>query len=155
MAELFDIATVVAVIATAGIGGVFFGFAAIVMPGLARLDAARAVATMKAINVAAVRPLFMGALVGTALLCTVLAVRGVLTWGDESGPLLVVGAALYAVGTIGITIGGNVPLNETLARSSDDAASWRAFAPGWIRWNWVRAALAAVSALCFVGALLL
>jgi uncharacterized membrane protein len=53
--------------------GVFFAFSAFVMKALSRLPAAQGIAAMQSINVAAITPLFMAALFGTAVACLVLA----------------------------------------------------------------------------------
>jgi uncharacterized membrane protein len=59
----------------------------------------------------------------------------------DVGPVL--GAACYLC-AVTCTIGGNVPLNNALARiPEDDDAVWRAFARPWARLNLVRMVLAA------------
>jgi uncharacterized membrane protein len=67
--------------------------------------------------------------------------------------LVVAGGALYIVGTIGVTIARNVPLNERLAalhpQSADAADRWNEYVATWTAWNHLRsaAALAAVATL--------
>ena len=67
--------------------------------------------------------------------------------------LLIVGGGLYIVGTFGVTIVANVPLNDRLAavdpESADAERFWRHYISRWTRWNHVRvaAALAAAAAL--------
>jgi uncharacterized membrane protein len=59
--------------------GVFFAFSAFVMKALSHLPAAQGIAAMQSINVAAITPLFMAALFGTAVGCLVLPESGVKT----------------------------------------------------------------------------
>ncbi len=68
-------------------------------------------------------------------------------------PYLLVGSALYLVGTIVLTIVYHVPRNEALAtmepRGADAESHWRRYLSGWTAWNHVRtvAALAAAATL--------
>lgn len=59
---------------------------------------------------------------------------------------LIVGGGLYLVGTVGVTIVANVPLNDRLAaadpESADTARFWRHYVSRWTRWNHVRTAAA-------------
>jgi uncharacterized membrane protein len=69
----------------------------------------------------------------------------------------VAGAVLYIVGCIGVTIAGNVPLNDRLAEvQPDDAGAeslWHMYLVRWTRWNHVRtAASLAASAFLLVAA---
>ena len=150
--------TTTTVLAVTGIGcglnaGVFFAFSSSVMSGLRRLPPAQGVAAMQSINVTAVRPAFMTALFGTAVGC--LTVCGVAVRGERTTTtvLALTGAALYLVGTIGVTIAANVPRNDTLAALDPHApgtpAAWVTYLDSWTAWNSLRtvAALAAAVAL--------
>lgn len=77
-------------------GGVLYGFSSFVMPALARLPVAQAVAAMQSINVTAVRAPFMLVFVGTAALSVAAAVVGVTALGEPQAPWLLAGAALLA-----------------------------------------------------------
>jgi uncharacterized membrane protein len=158
MSTTMRVLTTAAALGCGAMGGVFFAFSTFVMDGLRRLPAPKGAAAMQAINVAAPRPPFMLLMFGTAALCVALAVRGGLSWGDRSAALLVAGAALYLVGTVGLTIGYHVPHNDALARLDPDApgtaSAWADYATSWVRWNHVRAATSLGAGLAFVGALL-
>lgn len=138
-------------------GGVLFGFSAFVMHGLAHLPVPQGIRAMQAINVSAVRPAFMTLLFGTAALCLVLLLAGLLSWDEPASPLLVAGAALYLAGTIGLTGGYHVPRNNALdALDPDDetsAAAWAAYLRDWTRWNHVRTAAALLAAAALTLAL--
>jgi len=148
-----DTLALAASVAAGCVGGVFFAFTAFVMPALNRLPAAAAVVAMQSINVMAVRAPLMLALFGTAAVCVVAAVLGIGAWSTPSGPLLVVGAAAYLVGVIGVTGAGNVPLNNRLAvmepGAADAAADWSRFTSPWTRLNSVRTVASLAAAVLF------
>lgn len=127
--------------------GVFFAFSAFVMKGLARLNAHQGIAAMQAINEAAITPVFMAALFGTAALCLALlvfAIRGSAYW-------LVAGAALYLVGIVGVTAFANVPRNQALASST---TSWSTYVQEWTAWNHVRSISGVAAALSLIVGLI-
>ena len=134
-------------------GGVLLGFSAFVMRALDALAPADAIRAMQSINRFAVTPLFMALLFGTALAALVLAG---LSLADGPRPLVPTGCALYLVGVIGVTVAGNVPLNDTLAAvdpaAGDAAASWAAFADPWTVLNHVRTAAAVLAAAMLTAA---
>ncbi len=140
------------------VGGVFFAFSSFVLPALGRLAPAEGVAAMQSINRLAVTPAFMTALFGTALACAALVAVGVAQRGEDAAPWVLAAAALYLVGTIGVTIAGNVPLNERLAPLTPDGAEtaevWTAYVRRWGRLNHVRTAASVLAAAALVVALL-
>jgi uncharacterized membrane protein len=143
--------TLLAALGCAMMAGVFFAFSAFVMKALARLPAQQGIGAMQAINVAAVTFAFMAALFGTAAACGALAVWALFAWDERFAPYLLVGSALYLVGTILLTIVYHVPRNEALARVEPRGAEshWRRYLSAWTAWNHVRAgtALAAAAVL--------
>jgi uncharacterized membrane protein len=137
--------------------GVFFAFSSFVMKALARLQPAQGIAAMQSINVVAVTPPFMTALFGTAAACVALAVWALVDWNDSFGPYLLVGSALYLLGTIGLTIAYHVPRNDALAnvepQSVEAAGRWTRYVQEWTAWNHVRAASALAASAAFTVAL--
>ncbi|MCW1914497.1 DUF1772 domain-containing protein [Luteolibacter sp. GHJ8] len=127
------------------IGGVFFAFSTFIMKALARLPAPQGIAAMQSINIVVINPLFLGALFGTGLLCIAVLITG--------GGIHRYAALTYLIGTIGVTMFGNVPLNNRLAAIDPQAESsvliWDHYIERWTRWNHLRtaAALAACAAL--------
>ncbi|HEX2282743.1 MAG TPA: anthrone oxygenase family protein [Thermomicrobiales bacterium] len=97
------------------VAGVFFAFSTFVMAALKRLPPAEGIAAMQSINVLAATPAFMTALFGTAVACLGLAAWTATSFGERPAALVLVGGALYTVGTIGVTVACNVPLNDGLA----------------------------------------
>jgi uncharacterized membrane protein len=113
------------------VAGVFFAYSAFVMRALARLPAQQGIAAMQAINVAAVTPVFMAALFGTALACGGLIVSSLLVWGEPFAAYLFIGGALYLAG----------------ARA--------AYEGPWNFWNGVRTVFSSMAFLALIGACLL
>jgi len=135
------------------VAGVFFAFSTFVMPALARLQPSQGIIAMQSIIITAINPLFMLALFGTALACLILAVFVLFKWQQSSAVYLLVGSLLYLVGTIGVTIACNVPLNDALAiakpDSSEGATLWARYLTDWTFWNHVRTIAAIVAATLF------
>jgi uncharacterized membrane protein len=142
--------------ATIGCGlvaGVFFAFSTFVMPALARLQPDRGIVAMQSVNITAINPLFMLALFGTAGSCVLLIIALLPKWHQTSPACLLIGSLLYLVGTVGVTIAFNVPLNDALAKVEPDSIEgsrfWATYLVSWTFWNHVRtvAAIAATVAL--------
>jgi uncharacterized membrane protein len=151
----------VATLATAlGCGlnaGVFFAFSAFVMPALNRLPAGQGIAAMQSINRLAVTPAFMAALFGTAAACLGLVAWAALSFGQAPAALVIAGSALFLVGTIGVTVACNVPLNDGLATlhpgGADAAGRWDEYVARWTAWNHVRTVAALAAAVTLTVAL--
>ncbi|MFF7770294.1 DUF1772 domain-containing protein [Streptomyces massasporeus] len=153
----YFVLTVLGVLGTGLVAGVFCGFSTFVMRGLGMLPPAQGVAAMKAINVAAVTPPFMIVFLGSAVLCAVIAVVTFVLWPDEGTVALLVGSALYLFGSFGLTMVANVPRNDALAElepgTPEAAAYWPVYVREWTLWNHVRTAASAGAALSYVLAL--
>ncbi|MFE9683738.1 DUF1772 domain-containing protein [Streptomyces sp. NPDC002701] len=153
----YFVLTVVGVLGTGLVAGVFCAFSAFVMKGLAALPPAQGVAAMQAINVTALTPAFMLVFVGSAVLCAVIAVVTFVLWPDEGTVELLLGSALYLFGCFGVTIAANVPRNNKLAGmeagTPEAVAYWPAYVSEWSMWNHVRMVAASAAALSYVLAL--
>jgi uncharacterized membrane protein len=146
-------ATLVTALGCGLIAGIFFAFSSFVMPALKRLPEAQGIAAMQSINVLAVTPVFMTALFGTGAACLGLVGWAAISWDGLAAALMLAGGTLYLVGSIGVTIVCNVPLNNGLAKlhpqGAEAAGRWDDFLTKWTAWNHLRtiAALAAAAAL--------
>ncbi|GGW89528.1 membrane protein [Streptomyces malachitofuscus] len=153
----YYVLTVLGVVGTGLAAGVFCAFSTFVMRGLAALPPAQGVAAMQAVNVAAVRPAFMLVFLGSAVLCAVLTVVTFVLWPGEGAVELLVGGALYLLGSFGPTVVANIPRNDALARlepgSPEAAAYWPVYVREWTMWNHVRTLASAGAALAYVLAL--
>ncbi|MYW66435.1 DUF1772 domain-containing protein [Streptomyces sp. SID8379] len=139
--------------------GVFAAFSTFVMRGLGALPAARGIAAMNSINIAAVTPAFMAVFLGAAVLCAVIAVVTFVLWPEHATVELLLGCALYLAGSFGVTVLANIPRNETLAKLAGDeesegsAAYWRTYLSEWVMWNHIRGGAALAASASFVLAL--
>lgn len=135
------------------VAGIFFALSTFVMSALARLKPAQGIAAMQTINITAINPLFMIALFGTAAACIFLAVSSLLKLHQPDAVYLLLGSVLYLVGTVGVTIVFNVPLNDVLAKvdpdSTEGASLWVSYLANWTTWNHVRTLAAFAAAALF------
>ena len=150
--------TYLAILGSALIAGLLFAFSVAVMTALGRLTPPQGIQAMQAVNVAIVNPLFLAVFLGTAALSLALAVAALLGAAGAGARLgLVLGAALYLAGVIGVTAACNIPRNEALAALDPAgvgaAANWARYLAGWTGWNHVRSLAAASSTLAFAHAL--
>ncbi len=145
----------VAALGAALVAGIFFTFSTFVMRALARLPSHEGIAAMQSINVVVLNPWFFAAFFGTGIVS--LAAVAVAALGGDGLPVAItLGSALYLLGCIGVTIAGNVPLNERLAGhvpTGDDAEQvWRHYLSRWTLWNHVRTAASLAAAAVLIAA---
>jgi uncharacterized membrane protein len=141
---------------TALIAGLFYSYSCSVSPGLGRLPDKEYLLAMQSINRAILNPVFFFSFMGTVILlplCTWLCFKqGIQT----SAICLVVASLTYLVGVFGVTIVGNVPLNNALdnlnvqqATLTELAVQRTKFEMPWNRLNNIRT-IASILALVFV-----
>ncbi|WP_040577196.1 anthrone oxygenase family protein [Methylopila sp. M107] len=135
-------------------GGFFYAFSGLVMPALGRRPAAEAIGAMQAINVVVLNPLFFVLFFGPAALGLALAVSAPFALPPGEALIALAASVIYAIGSIGVTIARNVPLNDTLAaitpEGSASAAVWRDYLRDWTFWNHVRAIACLVASAGFL-----
>jgi uncharacterized membrane protein len=146
-----------ATLATGLLAGIIYTYGISIMPGLALADDRTMVTAMQHFNSAIVNPWFAACFFGAPLL---MVVAGLLN--AVGGRWLVVGGIVAAlvlyVAVVAVTARFNIPLNNALAAAgpADQIADLQAvreqFEAPWVRWNTVRAAAAAASFGCLVGA---
>jgi uncharacterized membrane protein len=150
--------SVLTLLGSALVGGIFFIFSNTIMKSLAQRPAQQGMAAMQAINRVIINPGFLGAFMGTAALSLVLAVRVFLGAVGAGGAWLATGAVAYFVGTFLVTVVGNVPLNNALDKANPNSpagqAAWNDYLPRWTRLNTLRTVLALVAAGCILVGLL-
>jgi uncharacterized membrane protein len=138
--------------------GVFFAFSSVIMKALAWLRPEAGMAAMQAINLAVFNPWFMLVFMGTTAVGALLGVFSLFNRHEPSSAPLLVGSALYVLGSFGVTAAFNVPRNNALDAADVDTphgqAVWQKFVPGWTRWNSVRTIASLLAAAAFVLALL-
>ncbi|MFJ6069706.1 DUF1772 domain-containing protein [Streptomyces sp. NPDC093065] len=140
---------VAATVAAGLMAGTFYVFACAVMPALARSDNRVYVDVMRDINDVIENPVFLLVFMGALVLA------GVAGWQSRGRPgrwWVWAGATAYALAFL-VTVGGNVPLNDALARPGDPAALRERFEDAWVAWNVVRAVLSTVATACLATGL--
>ncbi len=147
--QLIPAITFLALLGSGLMAGLFFAYSNSVMPALAKMPGPQGIAAMNHVNVVILNPLFLSVFMGTAVLAALLIVAALLGWTAK--PVwIVIGAVLYLVGNIAITMQINVPMNNALvaagADSPNSAALWATYLDRWVFWNHVRA-LACTGAL--------
>lgn len=147
-------AAILAALGSGLIGGVFFAFSTFVMAALAQLPPPQGIATMQFVNIKVINPLFLGVFLGTALLSLVLLIAALTHWQQATALYLLLGALLYLVGTLFVTIAFNIPRNNALAavapESEEGARLWKRYLREWTLWNHVRGAAALLAAAAFI-----
>lgn len=155
--QLLFAVTLLAALGCGLVAGVFFAFSAFIMKALARLPPGEGIAAMQSINVAVLNPWFLGAFLGTAAACVLAVFASLLRWHAPGAVYVLVGSALYLVGTLLVTIVFNVPKNEALASVApadrDGAGLWAGYVASWTTWNHVRTVAALAAAASFSVAL--
>ena len=149
---LFQIATLLAALGSAIIGGLFFAFSAFIMRALAARPAGEGMAAMVSINRVILRSLFMPVFLGTALLSGLAGGWAVTHWGPGACTVSA-GALLYLAGSLCVTMIWNVPLNNLIDRAdpaADNAALWGLYVRRWARWNHVRTLASLGAAVAFM-----
>ncbi|WP_089893483.1 anthrone oxygenase family protein [Chitinophaga arvensicola] len=148
-----ELLLLITLVASALMAGLFFAYACSVNPGLGRLADRGYLSAMQSINRAILNPVFFAPFMGSLVLLPLA------TWAawSSGGGWLLAATGMYFAGVFGVTIAGNVPLNNALdklelqAASEEQLAQYRAnFEKRWNRLNLVRT-VCAVLTLALVG----
>lgn len=156
--DLITTATAVAAVAAGLVSGVMLAFSTSVMPALRRRPAAEGMAAMQTMNSAILNPLFGALFGGSALLCSALAITAPFTTDQSHALWRGAGAALYVAGTIGLTMGVNVPMNGALDEAGPASGAttdlWQRYLRRWTAWNHVRTLAGTASSALLIVSLL-
>jgi len=150
-----DVVVLIAIVLNALQAGTYYTWASGVMPGLARTGDRTFVDAIQEMNRAIVNPVFMLSFLGAPAISVV----GAILVGGDARWWAVAGATL-SLATIVITFAGNIPLNNAIDAAGDPdeiadlGAVRRAFEPGWVRLNAVRAITSTGATACFAWAAL-
>lgn len=118
--SLENILLVVSGTLTGLFAGLLYAFSVAVVPGLRAIKGAQHIAAMQAINEKIKNPIFFLSFLGPTILLPVVAY---LHRDTPQFPLLLAAALLHILGGNGVTIGGNLPLNDRLAQVNPDQIS--------------------------------
>ena len=136
------------------VAGVFQSFSDFVMRSLVAASPSGGIETMQQINRKVFRSVFLAMLLGTAPVSLALSVYASLTMAGPASTWIVVGASIYLVSVILVTMLGNVPLNKRLdimdPSAEQAAVYWQTYGRVWTRWNHVRMVGSLATAVCFI-----
>ena len=129
--------------------GIYFTFSNVIMKALAQRPPAQGIAAMQAINITVINPSFMLIFFGTGLACILLMILLLFQSPHFSHFFWLGGTLLYLIGTLGVTMFRNVPLNNQLAIAvpeTDEASRiWEKYLTDWTVWNHVRTITGAIA----------
>jgi uncharacterized membrane protein len=154
--RLARIALGLAALPTGLLAGFFYAYACSVTPALARLDAAGYVAAMQAINATVRNPAFAAAFFGAPLLTAAAVLLRLPRWREPAMWACLAALLLQLGGTLAVTAGRNVPLNEALALVDPSAAAAlleaarQRYEAAWNFWNLVRTLAATAALACLL-----
>lgn len=142
-----------ATITTALVAGLFYAFAVSINIAFTALPDPAYITATQAINVAIVNPAFLVSFLGAPVLLVLAAwLHARPAFTRRSGYILAA-AVIFVIGSFGVTVLANIPLNDQLAAFSAEGASpaelhrvREAFAIPWNNWHLVRT-LAGIAAL--------
>lgn len=136
------------------VAGVFYAFSDFMMRSLGAIPNAQGAAAMVSINRVILRASFVPMLLVLGPMAL-----GVGVWvfwsGAVAGTLWVLAASgIYLIGVLGVTILGNVPMNNRLDRANDPSIYWPDYATRWTRLNTVRTGAAGLASIFYLQAAL-
>jgi len=146
------------------IAGVFFGYAVSVNWALHRLTDSEYIRAMQEVNRVIQNPFFLLTFLGPVILLPLLA----FLYGNGTNPtslrflLLSAASAIYIIGSFGLTIAGNVPLNNELEKFNEADATKEqvavarlGFERPWNRLHTIRTIASIAALVLFFAAILL
>jgi uncharacterized membrane protein len=137
--ELITAGTVAAALGCALIAGLMFAFSTSVMPALGRRPETKARRGHAGDQHNDPQSAVRAGVGGTTVLCLALAVTAPLTTDQANAMLRGIGSVLYVIGTFGVTMVVNVPMNNELDAldAADDKGNtyWGTYLPRWTAWN--------------------
>ena len=153
-----SLSLIAAVILTGLSAGLFYAWQVSVIPGTKNLIDMTYLQTMQSINRAILNPAFYLIFIGCLIFLAICSIQqynsGIVFW------LLISAALSYLIGTVGVTILGNVPLNDSLdvldltELVTSKASTFRQlYEQKWNRFHLIRTVFSVVSFLLSVMAL--
>ncbi|MCM2680722.1 DUF1772 domain-containing protein [Echinimonas agarilytica] len=133
---------VLLVVITGLMAGTYFAFSIFIMKSLAELPPLEAAKAMNKINDVIVTTLFLPIFFCSTIWFSGLFIWSVINWQNEQSMMLSIAAVIYVVGMLGVTVFGNVPLNNQLKVGALDDSSlveiWQFYVLRWTRFNHIR-----------------
>ncbi len=141
------------------VGGVFQSFSDFVMRGLIQGSAVSGVESMQGINRTVFRSVFLTTFFLLAPITLAMTYVALTQLDGAAQRFIIFGAITYITLVFVVTIVGNAPMNERLAKLSADSAEavqyWETYGQNWVRWNHVRTIGSIVTSGSYLFAMLL
>jgi uncharacterized membrane protein len=151
---------IVAILLTGLAAGLFYSYDCSVIKGLGNLPDPEYLGALKSINRAILNPYFFISFMGSLLVLPIAVWLSYKGGSTASCYLLVAATIVYAAGVFGVTILGNVPLNNLLERfdittasHADIQAMRQKFETSWNMFNHIRTSSAILSFLLTIVSL--
>ena len=157
--EPFHLTLLVSIIFCSLVAGLLFGFAIVVMPGIANLSDKEYLLAFKHMDAVIQnnQPLFVLVWAGSILSVILTLVLGILNLDDEKLYLLIGAASVYLIAVQLPTFRFNIPLNNELQNldiedleETQAQSSRTKFETSWNRWNRIRTINGIVAVSMFV-----
>ncbi|MEL7281812.1 MAG: anthrone oxygenase family protein [Pseudomonadota bacterium] len=136
------------------VAGVFLAFSDFIMRSLERASPAAGIEAMQQINREVLSSVFVVWLMGLTPVCLGLAAYAWVYVDGQAQTWFIAGSLTYVVGTVLVTVLGNVPMNNRLDAlrpiSEETKAYWDIYATFWTAWNHVRTVAAAAGAIAIL-----
>lgn len=137
-------------------GGAFFAFSNFVMPALSKLEPGAGAAALQAINIAAPTPAFVAAITSAGLAGVPVLVANLDRLDETAMHYVAIGTAL-SLGSLLVTVAGNVPRNDALnaldANSPAGQSYWGHYLTSWTRLNTLRTLTSLASVVAYALAI--
>lgn len=153
----YPFAQVITVLLTGLVAGLFYSYACSVTGALAKLPDREYIMTFQSINTAILNGWFFASFMGSLIFLPLATWLSHRSGFEPAFWLLLSATALYAIGVFGVTMFGNVPLNNMIARfdlntaTPEDILSLRErFEIPWNKLNLIRTLAAVLSFLLAV-----
>ncbi len=150
--NLYTFSKIAAILLSGLVAGLFYGFQCSVNKGLGQLGDKEYLLGFQSINKAILNPVFFISFMGCLVILPIACWLSHRIGDSASFNFLLVAAIIYFVGVFGVTVFGNVPLNETLANFNINAASIKElvlqrkiFEPSWNKYHLIRTIAAIIS----------
>jgi uncharacterized membrane protein len=137
--------------------GLFFSFSVAIIPGLTRLPDAGYLQSFQSINAAILNPVFLICFMAPLILLPAATWMQYKQDSSAAWTWALAGAILYIVTVFGVTIAGNVPLNDAMAKADLANASAQqlavhraAFEPSWNKLHTIRTVANILSFACLI-----
>lgn len=154
-----DILFVLIILCAVGSGlnaGLFFIFSNTIMSAFGQIKPHEGIAAMQSINRVILNPVFFSIFIGTAILSALSIILLIWNWENPGSFYVLLGAIIYIVGCLVVTILFNVPRNEALDKeapeSKEAAELWKKYLVEWTMWNHVRTVACILSLVSFLFA---